>query len=138
MHLASCFGRWWRANYCFLRFFTSLFSGSTFLNRNYTLYIAASPSFSSSLSVGPVPGTVEMALGLLATFAFVALLAGAVVYWAQRERKSETRTAHLVEVSRLETARDTNNRIVGYVCHELRNPLHVLESEFQVCYFRVL
>lgn len=57
----------------------------------------------------------------------------AVAYWwRQQERRHESTTEQKMEASRLQAARDTNNRIVGYVCHELRNPLHCLETWFPI------
>ena len=103
----------------------------TVVDRQFSVEVSGTPAFGASLHVDN-EGDTQLGLGLAVTLiiALIVLIAGGM--WWQHDKKREDIAAQRLEKLTLKTARDTNNRIVGYICHELRNPLHVVETWFRV------
>ena len=99
--------------------------------RPFTVSVCATDGFRSSLAT-PNPGIAELALGLAMKVAVDLMVWSAVCWWLRYDSAMAELAAQDQERSAIQAAKDTNNRIVGYVCHELRNPLHVLETWFGV------
>jgi hypothetical protein len=90
----------------------------------FTFKVTAMSEYSESLlhsrqGVAVVP--LGVSLTLVVAAGVVVMAAGWVYHSRQRTRQA---------VLSLDASRKAHNAIVGYVCHELRNPLHVLESWF--------
>ncbi len=95
-------------------------------DRKYILRVIAEDDFLAEFQTNKTLTLIE-SLGISLSFIVSASIIGmsfTAVFLARQQQK------HVTEL--LVTSRRTHNVIVGYVCHELRNPLHVLHTWFQV------
>jgi hypothetical protein len=95
-------------------------------DRTFSLRIVAMRQYADDFttsSQGRVASALGVTLSLVLGLSIVLATAGWLWHEQQRDRQ-----ANLA----IEATRAAHNAIVGYVCHELRNPLHVLETWFKI------
>jgi signal transduction histidine kinase len=103
----------------------------TLADREFLIVVIANPDFTTYVPQHPA-GDTELGLGIALTVIVLLMVWIASWCWLQQDRKRDQYAQQELERSTIKAARDTNNRIVGYICHELRNPLHVLETWFDL------
>ncbi len=68
-------------------------------------------------------GTIVFVMCILLSVAITLAIFACAGSWLHHTRQRDEQAR-----KRFEIARTAHNAVVGYVCHELRNPLHVLET----------
>jgi signal transduction histidine kinase len=106
-------------------------------DREFLIVVKANPDFTTYVPGYPA-GDTELGLGIALTVIVLCMVWTASWCWLQQDRKRDQYAQQQLERSTIKAARDTNNRIVGYICHELRNPLHVLETWFGMFFSNVV
>ncbi len=96
-------------------------------DRHYTLTVTAYDDYKAEF----MADTRELYAGVGIALSFVAAAAVVAVAYSWKHSSCVDHERDQV-LGAIAASRTTHNIIVGYICHELRNPLHVLEAWFDV------
>jgi signal transduction histidine kinase len=99
-------------------------------DRLYSLHVIAQNDYVStflSANTALLYEVIGISMSVVVAFTSVAVACGWVYFIDVSNRRKQDAVA-------VSASRDTHNAIVGYVCHELRNPLHVLETWVRVMF----
>jgi signal transduction histidine kinase len=97
-------------------------------DRRYQLHVIAQQEYVAGFLVTYTAQMYKI-VGILATILFALTFLAIACGWGYVIDNNNKRKQNRAAVA---ASRATHNAIVGYVCHELRNPLHVVETWVQV------
>lgn len=105
-----------------------LFVAVNVANRQYSLSVVSLPGFGSNMGTNNGKLILALCVSLGCLIVVLAWMAAITYYTRDRQQVESQIAQRKASAAELQASHDAHNRIVGYVCHELRNPLHVVET----------